>query len=138
VGKSHPGITAENLMPVVQLADIQAGIVPFILSYFTTAGTASYSMFNGHAPFQFVVVGVQGVMTGAGGAGDTVVLNDISGNHITEVMNLAGLADNATFVAATIDNAYSMVNSWTGDLVVATASGATCMLSAICMRTIIP
>jgi len=131
---SSAGIWAGNLAPMNKVQDAEMGLVPFVIGTTTSAGTSSYSMHDGHAPFTYVVTGLLGYMRAAGGAGDTVQLTDLAGNAITEAINLAALADNAFFQAQTINDANWVIENYADDLLVVTASGAVCVVIIDCIR----
>ena len=107
------------------------GAPTFRLFKQTVAGTSSYVVVA-NAAFKFRVVGVTGIMTGAGGASDTVKVTDGT-NDITDTINVATLADKSVFSAATIDDAYWNI-SVGGDLKVETASGALAYVIIECVR----
>lgn len=93
----------------------------------TVAGTTTYTLFN-HANqnFNFRVVNAWVVMTGAGGAGDTVKLTDGT-NDITNTMSVAAAADKDVLSFSTLDDAYHTIGK--GDkLQVVTASDALCLV----------
>lgn len=130
---SHPGIYSLSLSPMIKQQDARDGLVQFVVGLGTVVGTATYSMHGSHAPFSYFVLGVRGIMTAAGGAGDTVqVFNGVAA--ITEQINLAALADTATFQAQTIDNANWMIRNYIDDLVIVTTGGALCIVICDCLR----
>ena len=123
---SHPGVWAGQLSPMIKVQDAADGLVPFLIGIGTVAGTATYRLHATHAPFSYLITRVRGRMTAAGGAGDTVQVTDGAGVAITEVINLAALADNATFQAQTIDDATWLINNWSDDAIIVTGGGALC------------
>jgi hypothetical protein len=120
----YPGVNTAEVTPY----EPNLGGHNLVLGKTCTASVSSYSLHTGNAPFQYRVVGLRGVMTGAGGAGNTVQLTDKAGNAITEAINVAGLAANAVFTAQTIDATYATIEKWVDDLLVVTTGGATCIV----------
>jgi len=88
------------------------------------AGTATYTLFSDSPlPFPIRIVDVTGIMTGAGGASDTVKVTDGT-NDITSTEDLSALADTDTWDISQIDDAYCDLER--GDtLQVVTTSDAT-------------
>ena len=107
--------------------------VPFVLVQPAIAGTATYRLYDANAPKRFRVIRVWGVMTGAGGAGDTVVVND-GANNITNVVSVAALADQDVWDAVQIDDAQHTVDKG-GSLRVVTASDALSIVYIECIWT---
>lgn len=88
----------------------QVGGVPFKRGQTTVAGTTTYDLWPDGCPYAYVrVLGMSGVMTGAGGAGDTVQLQDGSGNAITEAVPVNALSDKDKWDASVIDDAYHTI-----------------------------
>lgn len=99
------------------------GAVPFLFQKQTVAGTSTYQIFPGGAPFSCQVVGFFGTMSGAGGAGDTIQLQDKSGNAITDAIDVSALTTKDVFDCATLDSTYWTITK--GDnLKIVTASDA--------------
>jgi len=101
------------------------GGLAFWLGKQTAAGTSSYQLFPNGNPFprSVRVLGMMGIMSGAGAAGDTVQLQDGSSNAITEAVSVAALSDQDKWDASVIDNAYYQIKP--GDnLKIVTASDA--------------
>jgi hypothetical protein len=103
--------------------------VPFLVTATTVAATAAYTLIES-APKKFRVVDWWVVMTGAGAASDTVKLTDGT-NDITDAVDLSSAGDTDRVAGGEIDDAYHELDK--GDsLKVATASGATCIVYALC------
>ena len=64
----------------------------------------------------------------------TIQVNDQAGNHITEAMNVAALADNSQFAAQTIDNAYSAIVKYNSDVVIVTTGSPVAFIGLQCLR----
>lgn len=105
--------------------------IPFTIIQPCVAATSTYTIFSSDAPKRFRVFDVTGVMTGAGGALDTVVVNNGS-NAITNTIDVSALADQDTFVAAKINDTNWQVNK-NGSLSVVTVSGALCTIYINCV-----
>lgn len=105
--------------------------IPFVIVVPCTASTSTYTLFSSDAPKRFRVFSVNGVMTGAGGALDTVVVNNGS-SAITNTIDVSALQDQDTFVAAKINDANWQVNK-NGSLNVVTVSGALATLYINCL-----
>lgn len=112
----------------------QWGVVQFVVNVITDTTGTSFKVFPSGAPFACRVVGLQGIMQGAGAGGMTLVLNDNAGNAITDSISLAALPDRAVFDAAAINDARWLVNK--GDvLAVVTATSPLTYTSVILQRT---
>jgi hypothetical protein len=119
------GIYPKQLGPI----GTQYGGVPFVMYQMTVAGTATYNIPDNHGLVGItpaLVIGFGGVMTGVGGAGDTVQLQDQSGNAISEAIDVSALTTGDTFSCATLTVANAALNKDEGIRVV-TASGATAL-----------
>lgn len=108
--------------------------VPFIMNVQTATGTTTYSWKNDKGR-SLAVVWLTGYMTGAGGGGDTVVVNRVRGATtaaITDTIDVSGKADKAGFECGSIDDATNTIAD--GDtLQVVTASNALCRLWIDCV-----
>ncbi len=87
----------------------------------TVSGTSTY-VFTPSRPVR--VIGVRGVMSGAGGAGDTITVQNSAGTAISAVIDVSAMADKEVFVSASIDDAVSSIARDAGGFKVVTASGA--------------
>lgn len=128
------GIRAHSLGPVYRERAISSTAtigIPFVLVQPTVAGTATYRIYDNNAPKRFRVIYATGVMTGAGAAADTVVLNDGT-NSITDTVDLSTLGDTAVFDFADINDLYHQVSKG-GSLRVVTASDALCIVYIHCI-----
>lgn len=111
------------------------GGVSFKKEIVTIAGTSTYQVFKGGSPFNGTlrVLGMSGIMTGAGAASDTVQLQDKNSNAITEAIDVSALSDTDKWDASQVNDAYYDVKP--GDnLKVVTASDATCRVYVELMR----
>ena len=101
------------------------GGVPFAIGKVTVAGTSSYNLWpdTGCPYTQVRVVGVYGIMTGAGAASDTVQLQDNGSNAITEAVDVSALSANDKWDASVISRTYYDVEKGE-NLNIVTASGA--------------
>lgn len=89
------------------LLDNSYGAPTSIIRVTTVSGTTAYTAASGLTrPVR--VVAVYGVMTAAGGAGMTLVVNNGS-TAITETLDLSAAGDKEVFSAATIDDAQYLV-----------------------------
>ena len=100
------------------------GVVPFKVAYTTIAGTSTYQVFPNGSPFGKVrVIGMSGIMSGAGAAADTVQLQDGSSNAITEAVDVSALSAGDKWDASQVSRTYYEIQK--GDnLKIATVSGA--------------
>ena len=101
------------------------GGLAFWLGKRTVAGTATYQLFPNGNPFprSVRVMGMMGIMTGAGAAADTVQLQDKDSNAITEAVDVSALSDQDKWDCSVVNDAYYEIKP--GDnLKIATASGA--------------
>jgi len=102
----------------------------FCFEVTTVAGTATYVLSDA-VPKQLRVLDAWCVKTAAaGGAGDTVTVEDEDGNDITDAMDL-NIADTTIARATTLDDANSDIPKGTG-LQVLTASGAVARVYVLC------
>ena len=105
----------------------------FVIAQPTVAGTATYRVFDNNAPKQFRVIYAWGVMTGAGAAADTVVIND-GATAITNTADVSTLSDQDVFDFTQINDAEHTILK-NGSLRVVTASDALCIVYIECMWT---
>lgn len=100
----------------------------------TNATDSTYQLFPNGSPYDCVrVLGMRGIMTGAGAALDTVQLQDGSSHAITEAVNVSALSDKDVWDASVIDDAYYTI--YKGDnLKVVTESGALSLVSVELMH----
>lgn len=111
------------------------GAVPFKISVTTNATDSTYQLLGGGSGFngRLRVIGFSGIMTAAGGAGDTVQLKDKDGTAISEAVDVSALSAGDKWDASVIDSTYYNVDN--GDkLQVVTASAALCVAWAELMR----
>lgn len=114
----------------------QYGGILFMLYQTTVAGTASYRIpdVNGLVHVTpLIVIGFGGIMTGNGGVGDTIQLQDSGGNAISEAIDVSALLTGDIFACSTITMQNAILAKNEGLLVV-TASGATALCFANCLR----
>lgn len=123
------GISGPHLAPI---RDYWGGVT-FWLSAQTLVGTSSYPLFPGGAPFAVKVIRVRGIMTGAGGAGDTVQVKDGSSVAISNAINVAALSAKDTFEETTIDTATYAIQKGQ-NLTLVTASDALALVFVECVR----
>ena len=109
------------------------GGIPFKVEVATVAATSSYQVFAGGAPFKCRVLGMSGVMSGAGAASDTVQLQDGSSNAITEAVDVSALSDKDKWDVATVDDTYYDIDAGE-NLKIVTASGALSLVYVELMR----
>lgn len=103
------------------LLDNTYGAPSSVFHVSTVASTTAYNaVLNLTRPVK--VVRVWGFMTGAGGAGDTVVVKNGS-TAITETIDLSALADKEVFQATSLDDAQWLVSK-DGSITVTSASDA--------------
>lgn len=95
--------------------------VPVVFRVVTAAGTSTYNIFNANAPRGLRVLDVVCYAAAAGGAADTVTVQNAT-NAITNAMDL-NVADNTRVAATTLNDAYQDVERG-GTLSVVTASDA--------------
>ena len=100
------------------------GGIPFSLAKVCVAATSSYELFPDGSPYtQVRVLGMRGIMSGAGAAADMVQLQDKDGNAITEAVDVSALSANDKWDASVISRTYYDILK--GDkLKIVTASGA--------------
>lgn len=100
------------------------GGLAFRLMKSTNTTDSTYQLFPNGSPYDCVrVLGMTGIMTGAGGGGDTIQLQDGSSNAITEAVSVAALSDKDKWDASVVDDAYYTI--YKGDnLKVVTTSAA--------------
>lgn len=106
--------------------------VPFIVAQPTVAATSSYDVYSGNAPFKFRIIDWWIVMIGAGASSDTAKLTDGT-NDITDAVDVSSAARYAIVAGGEIDDAYHEIAK-NGTLNVTTASGALCIVYALCMK----
>lgn len=100
------------------------GGICFALAEVTVAGTSTYQLFPDGCPYtQVRVLGMYGIMSGAGAAADTVQLQDHNSNAITEAVDVSALSANDKWDASVIDRTYYDVEKGE-NLKIVTASGA--------------
>lgn len=109
-------------MHLSSLAEYWGGI-PFEVYANCVAGTSTYKLFPGGAPFKCRVLGMRGIMTGAGASSDSVALHDENSNVIIGAVDVSALSDKDVFDASTVDDAYWDIDAGE-DLLVVTVSGA--------------
>lgn len=124
------GISGPHLAPV---RDYYGG-VSYMLSAQTSAGTSTYQLFPGGAPFAVKVIRVRGIMTGAGAASDTVQVQDGSSNAISNAIDVSALSEDDTFEEATIDTTYYTIQKGS-NLKIVTASDALALVFVEVIRT---
>lgn len=104
------------------LLDSTFGAPSSVFHVSTVVGTSAYTAVAGLTrPVK--IVRVWGIMTGAGGVGDTVVVNNGS-TAVTEVIDLSTAANKEVFGAGSIDTAQWAVSKG-GSITVTSASDAT-------------
>ena len=111
------------------------GGISFKVEVQTEAGTTEYQVFKGGSPYngRLRVLGMSGIMTGAGAAADTVQLKDKDDNVITEAVDVSALSDKDKWDASQVDDAYYNLDA--GDnLQIITASDALCRVYVELMR----
>jgi len=101
--------------------------VPVVFEFTCVAATSTYSLEN-PGPKNFKVTRAYGIMTGAGAAADTVLVQRIRAGTTTSITNTADLSvmsDTDQFDFGQINDANQQINQ--GDtLRVTTASGSLC------------
>lgn len=95
------GVGPKHLAPVSQY---WGGVTGYVTQQ-TVAGTSSYQLFPGGAPYALKVVRVRGIMTGAGASSDSVVINNHAGSAICNTIDVSALSDTDTFEEAQINDA---------------------------------
>lgn len=112
------------------------GAIPFLFSCSNTASTTTVTCGPQQAEFPFRVIYAWGIMTGAGAAADTVVLNKVSGSvtsAITDTADVSVMSDTDQFDFSQLNDANYRIAK--GDrLSVTTVSGALCDVYALCVR----
>ena len=107
--------------------------IPFVIQFNYTGATAEQPIYSADAPFAFTVIDVWCVATGgAGGAGDTALLDDGT-TAITDAIDM-NVADKIIARAATIDDATASI-ALNGSMDVTTASSAVGTMYILCVRT---
>lgn len=114
-------------MHLSSIAEYWGGI-PFIVHAVCVAGTSTYQLFPGGAPFKCRVLGMSGIMTGAGASADTVALQDGAGNVIVAAVDVSALSDKDKWDSSTVDDAYWDIDAGE-NLKVVTESGALCFVN---------
>ena len=112
------------------------GALPFLYQCTMTASNTPQTLGPVQAEFPFRVILAWGVMTGAGAAADTVVINKIAGgvtSAITNTADVSAFSDTDQFDFSQINDANYRVPKG-GRLSVTTASGALCEVYALCVR----
>ncbi len=109
------------------------GGVMGVVAVQTEAGTSSYQLFPGGAPFELRVTRVRGIMTGAGAALDTVVVNNNAGSAISNTIDVSALSDTDTFEEMQINDANWDIAKGQ-NLTVVTVSGALAYVMVEFMR----
>jgi hypothetical protein len=107
------------------------GSLTFEFQVQTDSTNSSYTLVHA-SQFRFRVIGVTGIMTGAGGTSDTIKVTDGT-NDITDTIDVSALADKSVFSAATIDDAYWNIDVGES-LKVVTASAALAFVMVKCVR----
>lgn len=128
------GIRAHSIGPATRQSILDADSligVPFTIVVPTDTTNSTYTIYSSNAPKRFRVYGVSGVMTAAGAALDTVVVNNAS-SAITNTIDVSALQDTDTFVAAKVNDANWQVSKG-GSLNVVTVSSALCTLYIHCV-----
>lgn len=92
------------------------------------AGTSTYQLFPGGAPFKCRVLAMRGIMTGAGAALDTIALQDGDSNVIIAAIDVSAMSDKDIFDASTIDDTYWDIDKGES-LKVVTVSDATAFIT---------
>ena len=109
------------------------GTVPFVWSATMTASNSPLTLGPEQLEFPVRVILAWGIMTGAGAAADTVVLNKVSGgttSAITNTADVSALSDTDQFDLSQINDANYRAAK--GDnLSVTTASGALCEIYSL-------
>jgi hypothetical protein len=104
--------------------------VPFVLSVLTVAGTTEWKIYNNNCPRKMRVIKAWGYMTGAGGANDTVVVDDGT-TAITDTADLSVFSDTDQFDFSQISDATNEIAK-NGSLHVTTADDALCRVFVMC------
>lgn len=108
--------------------------LPFIIEFAFSGATAEQPIYSGDAPFAFKVIDVWVQQTGgAGGAGDTALLDDGT-TAITDAIDMGSVADGTIVRATTIDDSKSSIAK-DGSMDVTTASSAVGTMYILCVRT---
>lgn len=134
------GIGPQDASP----ATVEGGFSPFIYTIDTEASVNSKSLFaqgasatyKGRAPHHLRVIDWWVVMLGAGAALDTVQLTDASSNAISSAVDLSSAGDTDIVSGGEIDNAYSDIVKYSGDILVVTASDALCRVYVMCQKLV--
>ena len=103
----------------------------FVYHKAVSGSTTAWTVVN-PAPFQFRVIDVWCVLTAAGGAADTVRVDNGS-NAITDAIDTND-SDAVVSRAATIDDAYATISKG-GALNITTASSSAADVFILCVRT---
>ena len=110
----------------------EKGAPVFVVSSGATSSAASSYDLIAKADFKFRVIDSWLVMTGAGASSDTVKLTDGT-NDITDAVDLSSAGDTDRLAVGEIDDAYYTIDAG-GTLKAVTASAATCIIYALCVR----
>ena len=120
------GIAARTLGPLLEdrgcTTDAKMA-VPWVLEVQTVAGTTDYTLIEALLK-DCRIVRVWAIMTGAGGADDTLKVTDGT-NDITDTVDLSSLGDTDLFDVGELDDAYTDIAKG-GSIAVTTASDALC------------
>ena len=112
------------------------GAVPFLWSVSMGASDTTTTLGPEQLEFPIRVILAWGIMTGAGAASDSVVLNKVSGgttSAITNTADVSAFSDTDQFDFSQINDANYRATK--GDkLSVTTVSGALCQVYALCVR----
>lgn len=112
------------------------GAVPFVLSATMTASDTAKTIGPEQAEFPFRVILAWGIMTGAGAAADTAVIQRVSGGTTSSISNTADVSafsNTDQFDFSQIDDATYKLSK--GDkLQVTTVSGALVEVYVLCVR----
>lgn len=98
-------LTLNGLSDERSFSSAASGGIPFVIQVATAAGTTEYRIWDKSCPRSCRIVDAWGVMTGAGGAGDTVKITDGT-NDISDTVDLSSLGDNDLFAIGELDDAY--------------------------------
>lgn len=127
---NRPGISPGQLAAENNVGMVNGYMsVPFLLSVQTVTGTTDYDLFNPvERPFR--IIQAWGVMTGAGAASDTVVVQNGS-TAITDTADLSVFSDKDAFSFSQLDDAQWELDK--GDVLqLTTASDALCKVYLLC------
>ena len=101
------------------------GAIPFEVDVQTNATDSTYQVFPGGCPYSggVRVKSMTGIITGAGAASDTLLLEDGAGNNLTETVDVSALSDKDMWEAVTMDDLYTDID-YGENLRITTASAA--------------